>query len=114
MRSLVAGLKSGERGCGNELGGDEEHEAVGQRDEAIANDDEGLAVGVVGGGELVAEAELAAELRAGGFLADEGVGAALEDCAVDGLGCDGTAEARLRLIERVGTSRPSVRAFCNS
>ena len=49
MRTLVRRLKSRVSAVGNELGGHEEHEPVGQRHEPVAYDDPGFARGVVGG-----------------------------------------------------------------
>jgi len=58
--------EAGERG-GNELGGDQEHEAVGQGHQAVVDQNVGLAGRIVGGDELAGESQLTAELDGAGF-----------------------------------------------
>ena len=55
-------------GGGNQLGGHEKHEPVGQCHEPVSDDDVGLAGGIVGGDQVRAETKLATELSGGRFF----------------------------------------------
>ena len=76
--------EAGQRG-GNQLGGHHEHQAVGQRHEAVADDNVCLALGVVRGRQFGAQAHFTAEFGRRGLLGQEGVRSALKDRAIDDL-----------------------------
>ena len=101
MRSLVFQRKKRREAGGQDFRGDHEHQAVGHFDEAAAGQDVGLAVGVVGADELVAEAEGAAEIGGPGLFGDEGVGAGFDEASVDVFGAEDAAETRGRFVENV-------------
>ena len=104
---LGANTEEPRKRSGNQLGGHQEHEAVGQRHKAIADDDIGFARGVIRGQQIPAKAQLAAEFGGGRFFRKEGVGPALEHCAVHDFRGQRAAELWPRLIQRVldGVSR---------
>ena len=78
---------------GEDHGGGHEHHALGHGVKlALAQDVGGGRCGVVGADELVAEAELAAEVEGGALLGEEGVGAAFDEEALAGVGDDLSAE----------------------
>ena len=74
------------------FGRDHEHQAVGQRDEAVLHNDVGFAFAVVRREKLVGDAQFAAERSGGGFLGEKGIGPTFDDAAIDNLGVDDAAE----------------------
>ncbi len=90
------------KGCGNQLCRHQEHEPVRQCDEAVAHQDVRLAIGVVGGKQLSAQAELAAEFRCRRLFGQKGVGPTLDDGAVDDFRGERSAQAVPAFVEDVG------------
>ena len=58
------------------------------------DDDVGLAVGVVGADELIAQSDFAAEVGGPGFFGEEGIGAGFDQAAIGTVGDHDSAEAR--------------------
>jgi hypothetical protein len=83
------------------FGGDHEHQAIGHGDEAALGQNVGLAVGIVGADELIAEAKRAAEIGGPRFFGDERVRARFDDASVDRLGAEYAAEARGGFVKNV-------------
>ena len=105
MRSLVFQRKERRQASGQNFCRDHEHQAVGHFDEAAVGQDVGLAVGVVGADELIAEAKRAAEIGGPGLFGDEGIGAGFDDASVDVFGAEDAAEARGGFVESVARPR---------
>ncbi len=85
----------------NQLGGNQEHQPVGQRHQPVAHDDIGLAGRVVRGDQLAAEAQLAAQFRRRRLFGEKRVRPALEHRAIHNLGGQRAAQPRPLLKERV-------------
>jgi hypothetical protein len=98
---LGAPRKQRREAGGQDFCGDHEHQAVRHFEEAAASQDVGLALGVVGADEFVAQAEGATEVGGPGFFGDEGVGAGLDQASVNVFGAEDAAQARGGFIEDV-------------
>lgn len=96
----------------NKLRRDHEHQAVGQGDEAVPDDDVGSALAVIGRKKLISDAEFPAKRGGCGFLGQKRIGAAFDDATVDCFRTDDAAEAVGSLIEVVfdGLADSGIRA----
>jgi hypothetical protein len=103
LRHAQLGLpgKKRRKTCGQNLGGDHEHQAIGHDDEAAVGQDVCLAVGIVGTDELIAQAESAAEIGGPRFFGDERIRARFDNASVNGFGAEDAAEARGGFVKNV-------------
>lgn len=96
-----AEAEEGRERSGNELGGNQEHQPVRQGNQAVVHDDVRLAGGVVGGDQVRAEAEFAAEFGGGRLFGKKGVGSAFKHRAAHDLTGERPAKPLARLEEGV-------------
>ena len=103
LRHAQLGLpgKKRRKTCGQDLGGDHEHQAIGHHDETAVGQDVGLAVGIVGADQLIAEAKRAAKIGGPRFFGDERVWPRFDDASVDGFSAENAAEARGGFVKNV-------------
>lgn len=76
-----------------------------------ASEDISFSVGVVGADQLVAEAEIAAQIGGPGLFGDEGVRTGFDDASVNVIGAENPAKPQARLEENVVDIRGGAAAF---
>ena len=93
------------------LGGHHEHEPIGHLHQLALGYDVSLALRVVRADKLVAQPDLAAEIRSPGLLSEKRIGSSFDQASLDAIGDEHSAQAWAGLEQNVLDGRAGLALF---